>query len=246
MNGTDQWHQHNGNRMPPGYPPYYGRPPQRKSKWLAGLLSFLIPGVGHMYVGRMIKAIFIMLMIAGVITGIVQVAIFGDSVLSIVLLSLLLPIIYFYSLFDAIQSADGVNEKLAVAEWQRNAGYPYGHERPGQSHRPVQPMQSHQSYRQHEQHQPRQTQQPPFPELRGFPLKKLALLAIVILLVVFLAQETWSEWKIESTLSIIGAVLLIGAGIVMWAWELRGPHSPQEPMQPPIHQGPQGSSDPER
>ena len=249
MNGTDQWHQDNGQRMPPpGYPPYYVRPPQRKSKWLAGLLSFLIPGVGHMYVGRMFKAIFIMLMIAGVITGIVQVATFGGNALSIVLLSLVLPIIYFYGLFDAIHSADKVNERHAVAEWQGHASYPNGysqpmppqqpvppHHQPAQPQQPVQPhhqpMPSHQQPPPHQsfQSQPPQT---PFSELQGVPLKKLALLAIAILLVIFLAQETWSKWKIESTLSIIGAVVLIGAGVVMWAWELRGPQGSNGPQGP--------------
>ncbi|WP_027085650.1 DUF6677 family protein [Cohnella panacarvi] len=221
MNETDPWQQDRGYRTPQGYPPYYGRPPHRKSKWLAGLLSFLIPGVGHMYVGKMIKAIFIMLMIAGVITGIVQVAMAGSNALSIVLLSLLLPIIYFYSLFDAIQSADSVNARLAAAEWHGNAGYPNGYSQPMPPQQPVQ------------HHVPMQPpQQSPFPELKGVPLKKMALLAIVFLLVIIIAEETWSGWKIESTLSIIGAVLLIGAGIVMWAWELRGPHGPNGPNGP--------------
>ncbi len=226
MNDTDPWQRDSGHRTPQGYPPYYGRPPHRKSKWLAGLLSFLIPGVGHMYVGKMLKAIFIMLMIAGVITGIVQVAMSGGSALSIVLLSLLLPIIYFYSLFDAIQSADNVNAKLAAAKWHGNAGYPNGYSQPMPPQQPVQPHPYSMSP------QPQQLSQPPFPELKGFPLKRLALVAIVILLVIFLAQETWSDWKIESTLSIIGAVLLIGAGVVMWAWELRGPHGPDGPNGP--------------
>lgn len=217
MNARDQWNQDNNDyRMPPGYPPSYGRSRRGKSKWLAGLLSFLIPGVGHMYVGKMIKAIFIMLMIAGVITGIVQVAIYGDNVLSIVLLSLLLPIIYFYSLFDAIQSADSFNERLAAEEWrgrQANQGYSNG----------VPPQPSQQSL------QPQHS----FPELRGIPLKKLVLLAIVVVFICLLAQQTWSEWKFDSTLSIIGAVLLIGAGFAMWIWELRAPQNPPEPRPQP-------------
>lgn len=235
MNGHEQWNQDNGIGMHSGYPPYYGPPPRRRSKWIAGLLSFLIPGVGHMYLGKMFKAIFIMLMIAGVITGIVQVATFGDNLLSILALSFLLSIMYFYSLFDAIQSTDRVNERLAVAKWLGNPSYPNR-----QPHPPVQPM---------EHVQPPQPMQPPqtsYPELRGVPLKKTVLLAIVIVLIFLLAQESWSEWKFDSTLSIIGAVLLVGAGMAMWIWEHRGSQSAQEPFQAHRPQDPSEPNEPEQ
>ncbi|MFC5530838.1 DUF6677 family protein [Cohnella yongneupensis] len=196
MNAPDQWN-HNNHRMPPGYPPPYGRSARRRSKWIAGLLAFLVPGTGHMYVGKMVKAVVIMLLIAGNITAIVQVATANESsVLAIVLLSLFLPIIYFYNLFDAIESAEIVNERIAATEWNANPGNPN-----------PQPIASH--------------------TVRGVPLKKFVLFAVAGLVLCMLAQQTWAEWQFDSTFSMIGAVLLIGGGIALWIWELRGPQGPK-------------------
>jgi hypothetical protein len=194
MNAPDQWSQDNQYRMPPDYPFPAGRSKKRRSKWIAGMLSFLVPGTGHMYLGLMIKAIVIMLLIAANITAIVHMAVNGDNVLSIVLLSLLLPIIYFYSLFDAIQSTDNVNERLAAADWNAHAA-----------------MSDRQSTER---------------DLRKLSLRNLVVFVITGIFVFLLAQKTWSDWRFDSTLSIIGAVLLIGGGIALWIWELRGPQEP--------------------
>lgn len=141
MNERDVRKDEQNYQMPPspdareqqyGYPeygvpqsyPYNTRPPiRKKSKWLAGLLAFLIPGIGHFYLGLMIKGLVFMLLIALDITAIVYVSIEGENVLSIVLLSLLLPIIYFYNLFDALQSTDTVNERSAAVSWHTQSGW---------------------------------------------------------------------------------------------------------------------------
>lgn len=83
----------------------------RKSKWIAGLLAFFVPGLGHFYLGQMFKGIAIMLVTSLNICAIVYAGMEIQNVLVIVPLSLLLPIVYFYSLFDAIQSTDAVNER---------------------------------------------------------------------------------------------------------------------------------------
>jgi len=80
----------------------------KKSKWAAGLLSALLPGIGHMYAGAMQRGLFFMLLLIGNITGVVLVSIEGIVPL-IVLLAILIPVIYFYTLFDALQTAERVN-----------------------------------------------------------------------------------------------------------------------------------------
>ncbi|WEK55147.1 MAG: hypothetical protein P0Y55_03440 [Candidatus Cohnella colombiensis] len=89
--------------------------PRRRSKWLAGLLAFIFPGTGHMYLGLMLKAIMIMLLIAFDISAIVYIGmnVVDGNELSIVLLSFVLAIIYFYNLFDAIQSTEMINDRYA-------------------------------------------------------------------------------------------------------------------------------------
>jgi hypothetical protein len=119
----DQQYGYPGYSVPQGNPYDGRRPIRKKSKWLAGLLAFLIPGIGHFYLGLMIKGIVFMLLIALDITAIVYVSIEGENVLSIVLLSLLLPIVYFYNLFDALQSTDTVNERSAAGSWNPQFGW---------------------------------------------------------------------------------------------------------------------------
>lgn len=86
----------------------------RKRKWIAGLLSFFIPGTGHFYLGHMQKGLAIMLLIIMDIFAIVHFSINMSSIPLITLLALFLPIIYFYSLFDALQSTDKVNATRSI------------------------------------------------------------------------------------------------------------------------------------
>ncbi|GAA3410909.1 hypothetical protein ACFFNY_18770 [Paenibacillus hodogayensis] len=84
-------------------------PLPRKRKWLVALLSLFIPGTGHFYLGLMQKGLMIMLLIIMDIFAIVHFSINMSSIPLITLLALFLPIIYFYSLFDALLSTDKVN-----------------------------------------------------------------------------------------------------------------------------------------
>ncbi|PYI51638.1 hypothetical protein [Paenibacillus flagellatus] len=81
----------------------------RKRKWVVCLLSLLIPGTGHFYLGLMQKGLTVMLLIIMDIFAIVHFSINMSSIPLITLLALFLPIIYFYSLFDALLSTDKVN-----------------------------------------------------------------------------------------------------------------------------------------
>ncbi len=184
--------------IPQGYPskPLYRG--GKRSKWIAGILAFLIPGIGHMYLGLMVKGIVLMLLVALDITAIVYVSVEGSNVLSVVLLSLLLPIIYFYNLFDAIQSTDAVNERNASFSDKEPAGWtdPTGVAKPtvenGIAH--------------------------------GMPPGGILIFAAAGVVILIMAGSNWTHWLFDSVGSMIGAIVLIGAGVGLWFWEMRGQH----------------------
>ncbi|RED56715.1 DUF6677 family protein [Cohnella lupini] len=165
----------------------------RRSKWTAGILAFLIPGIGHMYLGLMIKGIVLMLLVALDITAIVFASIEAENILSIVLLSLLLPIIYFYNLFDAIQNTDVVNERNAAPNVNP----------PGRGGFPNVPS-IQESFS------------------RGAPPMGILVLAGAGIAILVMAGSNWTNWLFNSFGSMLGAIVLIGAGIGLWLWESRG------------------------
>jgi hypothetical protein len=169
---------------------------RKRSKWLAGILAFLVPGIGHMYLGLMVKGIVLMLLVALDITAIVYVATEGDNVLSIVLLSLLLPIIYFYNLFDALQSTDTVNERKAAPTFNAQMGW---------AARPARPA-AEEGF------------------TRGIPPVGILFLAASGIVIVVISGISWSHWLFDSFGSMLGAIVLIGAGIGLWFWETREQH----------------------
>lgn len=178
----------------PGYP--QGRMPEvrRKRKWIAGLLAFLIPGIGHMYLGLMVKGIVLMLLVALDITAIVYVSIEVKNVLSIVLLSLLLPIIYFYNLFDAIQSTDAVNDRQTAAAAGNGRGWGEQNSKPSLE----------ESF------------------ARNVPPVGILVVAGAGIVILVMAGTNWTDWLFNSFGSMLGAVVLIGAGIGLWFWETKG------------------------
>lgn len=94
------------------FDPFMQPPIPRKRKFVAGLLSFLVPGTGHFYLGLMQRGIMVMLAIILDIFAIVQLSISVNvSIPLITLFSLLLPVIYFYSIFDALQLTDRINNR---------------------------------------------------------------------------------------------------------------------------------------
>lgn len=243
MNAHDPWSRDKGYGMPQGYPYPPVRPPKRRSKWVAAFLAFFVPGLGHMYLGRMMKGIAIMVLISANIAAIVHVTSEVEaSVLTVVLLGLLFPIIYFYSLFDAIQSTEDVNEKLAAkAGWQ-----PYSYPQPRERAQPwPHPQQQPPAYAHAEEAtaaaeaspepapEPAARPEPqahgpfPEPELRDASVKKIGMLAVVIVCIAFVGQETWSRWRFDATLSMVGAIVLIGGGVGLWLWELRKAGGPK-------------------
>lgn len=213
VNESDQWHQSREYPLPPdpdgrnarmqdswqGYgpsPAYTGHVKiNRKRKWAAGLLAFLIPGLGHMYLGLMVKAITLMMLVGLNITAIVYVSIEGNT-LSIVLVCLLLPILYFYNLFDAIQSTDVVND-----ERERRASNV--HPSWGNAQQPPFAVREE-----------RQT--------RNLPPSGILVLAGAGGLILLMSGFNWRNWIFDSFGSMFGAIVLLGAGIALWFWEGRG------------------------
>lgn len=80
----------------------------RKSKFLAGLLAALLPGTGHLYLGLLRKGISVIFIILLDISALLYFSSIGMqiNVPLLILLALLIPVIYFYNLFDVLQSAD--------------------------------------------------------------------------------------------------------------------------------------------
>lgn len=98
------------------YPPYFRIP--RKRKWLALLLSFFVPGTGQLYLGLMQRGIMLMiLIILDIFTVVYFVTAEGRASIPLVtLFSLIIPVIYFYNIFDALQSTDIVNSRYERGE----------------------------------------------------------------------------------------------------------------------------------
>ncbi|MFE5323375.1 DUF6677 family protein [Paenibacillus sp. NPDC056579] len=102
----ERWSQSAGTKQP--FDPFRSTP--RKSKLVACLLSFLIPGTGQLYLGQMQRGMMIMLVLILDIFAIVFFATHSNSSIPlIVLFSLFVPVIYFYNIFDALQQTDRVN-----------------------------------------------------------------------------------------------------------------------------------------
>ena len=94
-------------------PPFMNARPPRKKKFITLILAILFPGLGHFYLGLMQRGLLMMMLVALDIVAIVYFASnMGANVPLIVLLSLLMPVIYFFNLFDAMQHTDKVNTQL--------------------------------------------------------------------------------------------------------------------------------------
>ncbi|WP_276357781.1 TM2 domain-containing protein [Cohnella caldifontis] len=231
------------------YPPGYAEVPlsrPKKKKWIAGLLAFFIPGTGHFYLGQMTKGVSVMLLIAFDICAITFASQQMDNVLIIVLLSLLLPIIYFYSLFDAIQSTETVNDRLTAPGWP-GPGPMYGMPdgagpipRPGpmgpapEFRAPLAPNPEFAEAARASQEAAQETPPPPYPPgpmpsseglSRGVNIPGIIVLAAaaaILLAVTNLGGH--QNWPLRSSGSVAGAFILIAAGVGLWIWERRGQH----------------------
>ncbi|THF72977.1 hypothetical protein [Cohnella fermenti] len=196
MNGPEQ----NEGYYPVSYPP--------KKKWLAAMLAAFFPGTGHMYLGLMSRGILIMLMLALNIVGIVYFGIeneYDNKVLLIVLLSLMVPIQYFYNLFSVLQCAELVNDRRAAG--LRPPADPLGASGTGPSQDGAGRWDG---------------------EIRQVPVGGIIVLLFAALFLFVLSRSDWGHRVPHLFGSLPGAVLLIGIGVLVWLWDRRGQSQKKE------------------
>lgn len=90
-------------------------PRRHKRKLLAVLLTALLPGLGHLYLRMPVKGLALIYIILIDTAALIYLS--SDhmqvNVPLLLILVLLIPVVYFYSMFDALQSTDRLNAKRA-------------------------------------------------------------------------------------------------------------------------------------
>lgn len=173
------------------YPDPYADMPH-KSKFAAGVLAFFIPGTGHFYLGLMQKGLYIMLAIILDIAAISSVmnqhnTSSNTNIPLLVLLGCLIPIIYFYNLFDALQSTDQVNAYRRAVRLGHIPPAPAGSDPLG-----------------------RQIKTSAY---------GAALIAVGFFLFLISKKPAWLQDLIDMLGSYVGAVILIGTGLLLFLAE---------------------------
>jgi len=99
----------------------------RRVRWVALALSFLSPGVGHLYCGRIAKGLPLYFARLLVPLGITIAALVTPSATSLVLLVLLpavtVLIVYWYAAIDAWRLADQIGSNYSLRDYNRAAVY---------------------------------------------------------------------------------------------------------------------------
>ncbi|AWB45957.1 hypothetical protein DCC85_18470 [Paenibacillus sp. CAA11] len=98
----------NGAQARKGY-----RPRRRKRKFVSVLLTALFPGLGHVYLKLFSKGIALIYLIAIDLAALIY---FSSvriqiNVPLLIIMGLLVPMIYFYSIYDVLQSTDSMNSR---------------------------------------------------------------------------------------------------------------------------------------
>ncbi|USB32596.1 DUF4097 family beta strand repeat-containing protein [Paenibacillus sp. YPG26] len=89
------------------------KPRRRKRKFIAGLLAALFPGLGHLYLRMFrtgIRLIYLVVIDVSAILYFSSVR-FGVNVPLLILLALLIPVVYFYSVYSVLQNTDALNSR---------------------------------------------------------------------------------------------------------------------------------------
>lgn len=86
----------------------------RKHKFIACFLTAIFPGLGHLYLKQLMKGIMIIYFILIDISALIYFSSvrMGVNVPFLILLGLLIPVAYFYSVYDVLQSTDLFNARL--------------------------------------------------------------------------------------------------------------------------------------
>lgn len=86
----------------------------RKHKFIACFLTAIFPGLGHLYLKQLMKGIMIIYFILIDASALIYFSSvrMGINVPFLILLGLLIPAVYFYSVYDVLQSTDMLNAKF--------------------------------------------------------------------------------------------------------------------------------------
>lgn len=171
----------------PAMEPFMNLPMKRK--FLVGLFSFFVPGTGHFYLGLMHKGLLIMMMfifnIAATVFATEANSFNSNAYLPlIVVLGCLIPVIYFYSLFDALQSTDQVNAYRRAVRAGHIPPAPAGTDA--------------------------------FGKQVNAGVLGIGLMGIGVVLFLVSAKPSWLEDLFSIMGSYVGAVLLVGAGLLLF------------------------------
>ncbi|PAF28899.1 hypothetical protein [Paenibacillus sp. 7516] len=103
----------------------------RTHKFIAGLLSAIIPGLGHIYLRLYMRGLTFMLLVLLDLSALLYFSSIGIqiNVPLLILLALFIPVIYFYNVFDVLQSADWVMMRRRRAATHGNTDKPLMNER---------------------------------------------------------------------------------------------------------------------
>ncbi|MGG4554668.1 DUF4097 family beta strand repeat-containing protein [Paenibacillus humicus] len=112
--------RHNKKSVPKGKIRRY-RPRRLKRKFMACMLSALLPGLGHLYLRmfwRGIAIIYFLILDASALIYFSSVRM-TINIPFLFLLGILIPMMYFYSIYDVLQSTDVVNARVRSESTQR-------------------------------------------------------------------------------------------------------------------------------
>ena len=103
----------------------------RTHKFIAGLLSAIIPGLGHIYLRLYMRGLTFMLLVLLDLSAVLYFSSIGIqiNVPLLILLALCIPVIYFYNVYDVLQSADWVMMRRRRAVTQGTLDKPVSNER---------------------------------------------------------------------------------------------------------------------
>lgn len=89
----------------------------RKRKFSAGLLAAILPGMGHIYLGLLKKGVLFILALLLEGSALLYFSSRGMhiNVPLLILLTLMIPVTYFYNVYDALQAADYIISRRRTA-----------------------------------------------------------------------------------------------------------------------------------
>lgn len=93
------------------------RPRRRKRKFIACLLAAILPGLGHLYLKMFMKGAGLIYFALLDVSALIYFSSVrgGINVPFLILLGLLIPVVYFYSIYDVLQSTDAINARIKRA-----------------------------------------------------------------------------------------------------------------------------------